>query len=69
MGLLDNIFVKKALKSMMTPEQFTAVQNFTTAVQSGKIDQNKLVKVSDKVSKLSPEEINRLLDLIDKNLK
>jgi len=38
-----------------------------TAVQSGKIDQGKLVSVSNKVAKLSPDEINTLLDLIDKN--
>jgi hypothetical protein len=69
MSILDNMFVKKAMKSMMTPEQFTTVQSFMTAVQSGKIDQTKLKKVGDKVSKLSPEEVNNLLDLIDKNLK
>lgn len=69
MSILDNMFIKKAMKSMMTPEQFTTVQNFMTAVQSGKIDQAKLKKVGDKVSKLSPEEVNNLLDLIDKNLK
>ena len=40
-----------------------------TAVQSGKIDQGKLKKVADKVSKLSPEEINGLLDLVNKNIK
>lgn len=69
MSILDNMFVKKAMKSMMTPEQFTTVQSFMTAVQSGKIDKEKLKKVSEKVSKLSPDEINGLLDLIDKNLK
>ena len=69
MSILDNVFVKKAMKSMMTPEQFTIVQNFLTAVQSGKINQAKLKKVGDKVSKLSPDEVNSLLDLIDKNLK
>ena len=69
MSLLDNVFVKKAMKSMMTQEQFATVQNLMTAVQSGKIDQTKLKKVGDKVSKLSPEEVNNLLDLIDKNLK
>ena len=69
MNILDNMFVKKAMKSMMTPEQFTTVQSFMTAVQSGKINQDKLKKVSEKVSKLSPDEINGLLDLIDKNLK
>lgn len=69
MGLLDNVFVKKAMKSMMTPEQFTTAQSFMTAVQSGEIDQGKLAKVGEKVSKLSPEQVNSLLDLIDKNLK
>ena len=69
MSILDNVFVKKAIKSMLTPEQFTMVQNFMTAVQSGKIDQGKLKKVGDKVSKLSPEQINKLLDDVDKILK
>jgi hypothetical protein len=40
-----------------------------TAVQSGKIDKNKLKRVGDKMSNLSPDEVNSLLDLIDKNLK
>ena len=69
MGILDNVFVKKAIKSMMTPEQFATIQNFMTAVQSGKIDREKLSKVAEKVSKVSPEQVNSLLDLIDKNLK
>lgn len=69
MGLLDNIFVKKAIKSLMSPEQYSAVQKFTTAIENGEIDKNKLAKVSGKVSKLSSDEINGLLDLIDKNLK
>ena len=66
MGILDNVFVKKALKSMLTEEQFKTMQTFTTAVQSGKIDQAKLNKVGNKISKMSPEEINSLLDMIDK---
>ncbi len=69
MGLLDNIFVKKAIKSLMSPEQYSAVQKFTTAIENGEIDKNKLAKVSGKVSKLSSDEINSLLDLIDKNIK
>lgn len=69
MSILDNVFVKKAIKSMLTPEQFTMVQNFMTAVQSGKIDQEKLKRVGDKVSKLSPEQINNLLGDVDKMLK
>ena len=66
MGILDNVFVKKALKSMLTEEQFKTMQTFTTAVQSGKIDQAKLNKVGNKISKMSPDEINSLLDMIDK---
>lgn len=66
MGILDNVFVKKALKSMLTEEQFKTMQTFTTAVQSGKINQAKLNKVGNKISKMSPDEINSLLDMIDK---
>lgn len=69
MNILDNIFVKKAMKSMMTPEQFETIQKFMTAVQSGKIDQAKLSRIGQKVSKLSTEEINGLLDVVEKNLK
>lgn len=69
MGLLDNIFVKKAIKSLMSPEQYSAVQKFTTAIENGDIDKGKLARVSNKVSKLSSSEINSLLDLIDKNIK
>ena len=67
MDILGNVFVKKAIKSMMTEQQFKMLENFMTAVQSGKIDQGKLVSVGNKVAKLSPDEINTLLDLIDKN--
>lgn len=66
MGVLDNVFVKKALKAMLTEEQFKTIQTFMTAVQSGKIDQGKLNKVGNKISKMSPEEVNSLLDMIDK---
>ena len=69
MNILDNIFVKKAMKSMMTPEQFETIQKFKTAVQSGKIDQAKLSRIGQKVSKLSTEEINGLLDVVEKNIK
>ena len=69
MNILDNIFVKKAMKSMMTPEQFETIQKFMTAVQSGKIDQAKLSRIGQKVSKLSTEEINGLLDVVEKNIK
>ena len=66
MDILGNVFVKKAIKSMMTPEQFSTMQNFMTAVQSGKIDKKLLKSVGEKLSKLSPEEINKVLNLVDK---
>ena len=68
MGILDNVFVKKAVKSMVTEEQFKMIEKLTTAVQSGKINQNKLRSVAKKVSNLSTDEINNLLDLIVKNI-
>ena len=68
MGILDNVFVKKAVKSMVTEEQFKMIEKLTTAVQSGKINQDKLRSVAKKVSNLSTDEINNLLDLIDKNI-
>ena len=66
MDILGNVFVKKAIKSMMTEQQFKMLENLMTAVQSGKIDQAKLNKVGNKISKMSPEEVNSLLDMIDK---
>ena len=67
--LLDNIFVKKAIKSMLTEQQFMTIQNFMTAVQNGKIDKTRLKRVGDKLSKMSPEEINNVIELIDENVK
>ena len=69
MNILDNIFVKKAMKSMMTQEQFETITKFMTAVQNGKIDKSLLSKVGEKVSKLSPDEVNNLLLFVDKSLK
>lgn len=40
-----------------------------TAVQNGKIDKTRLKRVGDKLSKMSPEEINNVIELIDKNVK
>ena len=68
MELLGNVFVKKALKSMMTEEQFKMMERVMTAVQSGKINKDKLKSVGEKFSKLSVEEINKLLDLVDKSI-
>jgi hypothetical protein len=68
MDILGNIFVKKAIQSMMTEEQFKMMERLMTAVQSGKINQEKLKRVGYKFSKLSVDEINGLLDLIDKNI-
>ncbi len=69
MNILDNIFVRKAMKSMMTQEQFETITKFMTAVQNGKIDKSLLSKVGEKVSKLSPDEVNNILSFVDKNLK
>lgn len=68
MELLGNVFVKKALKSMMTEEQFNMMEKLMTAVQSGKIDSVKLKRIGEKFSKMSIDEINKLVDLIDKNI-
>jgi hypothetical protein len=67
MDILGNIFVRKAIKSMMTPEQFAAVERIMTAVQSGKIDKALAVKVASKFEKFDDADINKLLKLIDKN--
>jgi len=68
MDILGNVFVKKAIKSMVTPEQFSMMQNFMTAVQSGKIDNGLLKRVGEKVSKMTPDKINKLLELVDKSV-
>ena len=69
MDILGNVFVKKAIKSMLTEEQFKIIENFMTAVQSGKIDNNRLKSIGNKLSKLSADEINSLLGFIDDNIK
>lgn len=68
MGMLDNVFVKKAMKSMLSKEQFAAIDKFTNALQNGEIDKNLLIRVSDKVSKMPTNKINELLELIEKNI-
>ena len=68
MDLLGNIFVKKALKSMLTEEQISLLEKISTAVQSGKIDRVKLRRIGEKFSKMSIDEVNKLVDLIDKNI-
>jgi len=67
MDILGNVFVRKAIKSMLTESQYKTLENLLTAVQSGKIDQDKLKNVGNKIAKLSPDELNTLLDLIEKN--
>jgi hypothetical protein len=44
------------------------VEKFSTAVQTGKIDRVKLKRIGEKFSKMSIDEINKLVDLIDKNI-
>ena len=65
MSVFDNMFVKKAIKSMVTSEQFNMIQNFMKAIESGEIDNAKLKMASDKVSKMKPKDINNILDLIN----
>ena len=67
MGLLDNMFVKKAVKSMLTDEQFKVMNKFMDAFESGEIDKEKLKKVSDKIAVMETKDINKLLDVIDAN--
>ena len=65
MSVFDNMFVKKAIKSMVTSEQFNLIQNFMKAIESGEIDNAKLKIASDKISRMKPKEINGMLDLIN----
>ena len=44
------------------------MEKFSTAVQTGKIDRAKLKRIGEKFSKMSIDEINKLVDLIDKNI-
>ena len=68
MGFLDNMFVKKAVKSMLTDEQFKVMNKFMDAFESGEIDNEKLKKVSDKISVMETKDINKLLDVIDASI-
>ena len=69
MSIFDNIFVKKAIKSVLLNEQFEALENFYNGLESGEIDRVKLQQVSKKVANLTPKEINALLDVIDKHVR
>ena len=69
MSIFDNIFVRKAIKSVLSNEQFEALENFSNGLESGEIDKVKLQQVSKKVANLTPKEINVLLDVIDKNVR
>ena len=64
-----NLVTRNALKMFLTKEQYKGVDNFLTAVHSGKISEAKLNKVIDKLSRLDESEVNGVLDLLDKNLK
>jgi hypothetical protein len=69
MSIFDNIFVKKAIKSVLSNEQFEALENFSNGLESGEIDRVKLQQVSKKVANLTPKEIDALLDVIDKHIR
>ena len=67
MSLLGSSFVKKAAFSMMSSEQAKTAESLLSAFESGEIDRNLAKKVGDKVSKFTPEDVNKMLELIDKN--
>ena len=65
---MANIFLKKTMASMlnMPTEQVDAILNAADAFKSNEIDRNLAIKIFDKMSKKSPKEINRILQMIDK---
>lgn len=66
MSLLDNMFVKKAVFSMLSSEQRQSVDVMLKAFNDGEIDRTLMDKVVPKVSKFTPSDINRLMEIIDK---
>jgi hypothetical protein len=65
---MGNVFLKKTMASMlnMPSEQVDAILNAAEAFRSNEIDRNLAIKLFDKISKKSPQEINRILQMIDK---
>jgi hypothetical protein len=65
---MANVFLKKTMASMlnMPSDQVDAILNAAEAFRSNEIDRNLAIKLFDKISKKSPQEINRILQMIDK---
>lgn len=65
---MANIFLKKTMASMlnMPNDQVEAILNAAEAFKSNEIDRGLAIKLFDKFSKKSPKEINRILEMIDK---
>ena len=65
---MANIFLKKTMASVldMPMEQVDAILNAAEAFKSNEIDRNLAINLFNKMSKKSPKEINRILQMIDK---
>lgn len=62
-----NVFLKKTMASMlnMPSEQVEAILNYAEAFKSNEIDRNLAIKLFNKLSKKTPQEINKILETID----
>ena len=62
------MFLKKTMASMlnMPSDQVEAILNAAEAFKSNEIDRSLAIRLFDKFSKKSPQEINRILQMIDK---
>ena len=65
---MANMFLKKTMASMlnMPSEQVEAILNAAEAFKSNEIDRSLAIRLFDKFSKKSPQEINKILQMIDK---
>lgn len=65
---MANVFLKKTMASMlnMPSDQVEAILNAAEAFKSNEIDRNLAIKLFDKMSKKSPQEINKILQMIDR---
>lgn len=67
---MANIFLKKTMASMlnMPMEQVESILDAAEAFKSNEIDRDLALKVFNKLSNSTPEEINNLLRLINDNV-
>lgn len=67
---MANIFLKKTMASMlnMPSDQVDAILSAADAFRSNEIDRNLAIKLFDKISKKKPQEINRILQMIDREI-